>query len=140
MAVADDLDRVAELCRLGARQCLDEMLALGPRPAAAAGALLWDQQELSLQSKVDRLTALVSKLSAEAVVENLSDYAAQLKSVGDCAEAAEDKIREIQKVSDLLTRLSKVLDLGLAILAAAAAPTPATIAAVVAAAEGLGNN
>lgn len=137
MAAADDLDRVAELCRNGARRSLDEMMALGPKPDDPAGSLLWQQREMDLQSKVNRLTALVSKLTAAAVLSSLENYSGQLKSIGTAARKAQRQISKINQVSDLLTKLSHVLDLGLAILAAAAAPSPGTISAAVSAAKAL---
>lgn len=137
MAIADDLDRIAELCRAGARSSLDEMLALGPKPSDPAQGLLWEQQQLSLQDKVNRLSALVSKLTADAVIASLQAYAGELSNIRDAAQAAEAEIAKISEVSDLLTRLSKVLDLGLAILAAAAAPSATTIQAAINAADGL---
>lgn len=137
MAAADDLDRVAELCRNSARRSLDVMMALGPKPDDPAKSLLWQQQEMDLQSKVNRLTALVSKLTAAAVLSSLENYAGELNSIGTAAQNAQDQIGKINQVSDLLTKLSLVLDLGLAILAAAAAPSPATIGTAVSAAKAL---
>ena len=137
MAVADDLDQVAELCRNSARRSLDEMMALGPKPNDPAQSLLWEQQEMDLQSKVNRLTALVSKLTAGAVLASLEDYKGELSSIGNAAQNAQDQISKINRVSDLLARLAQVLDLGLAILAAAAAPTPGSIGAAVSAAQAL---
>jgi len=137
MAVADDLDQVAELCRNGARRSLDEMMALGPKPKDQAQALLWEQQEMDLQSKVNRLSALVSKLTATAVLSSLKEYADDLSLIGDAAQHAQGQISKINKVSDLLSKLSQVLDLGLAILAAAAAPSPGTIGVAVSSAKAL---
>jgi len=137
MAVADDLDQVAELCRNSARRSLDEMMALGPKPKVQAQALLWEQQEMDLQSKVNRLSALVSKLTAGAVLSSLKKYADDLSSIGDAAQRAQDQISKINQVSDLLSKLAQVLDLGLAILAAAAAPSPGTIGTAVSAAKAL---
>lgn len=137
MAVADDLDQVAELCRNCARRSLDEMMALGPKPKDQAQSLLWEQQEMDLQSKVNRLTALVSKLTAGAVLSSLKDCADDLNAIGNAAQDAQDQISKINQVSDLLGKLAQVLDLGLAILAAAASPSPGTIGAAVSAAKAL---
>lgn len=135
MAITDDLDTVAELCKTGAKSSLDAILALGPKPSDATQALLWEQQTTRLQGQLNSLSVLVSKLTAAAVIEGLGAFDDEMKQIATISEAAEEKIKEIKKISDLLIRLAKVLDLGLAILAAAAAPSPATIAAAVAAGE-----
>lgn len=137
MALANDLDQVADLCRNGARRSLNEMMALGPRPTDQAQALLWDQQEMDLQGKVNLLSTLVSKLTAGAVLSSLKDYADDLNAIGNAAQDAQDQISKINHVSDLLVKLAGVLDLGSAILAAAAAPSPDTIGAAVGAAKAL---
>ncbi len=131
MALADDLGRVADLCTVGAKQSLTAMLALGPKPEAPAKALLWEQQTTRLQGQLNSLTALNSKLNSASVIAGLQSFATELETVGKVSENAQAKIKKIKDVSDLLTKLAKILDLGLAVLAAAAAPSPATIAAVV---------
>ncbi|MBI1179690.1 MAG: hypothetical protein GC201_03975 [Alphaproteobacteria bacterium] len=131
MALYDDLASCAVACQLGAQKTLEIMFAMGPKPADPAQALLWEQQTTRLQGQLNSLSAMNSKLTAMAVIEGLKDYAADIEAVGAVAKAAQARIKQIQSVSDGLTRLAKILDLGLAILAAAAAPSPATIAAVV---------
>ena len=131
MAVADDLDKVAELCKTGARSTLTALLALGPKPDDPTGAFLWEQQTTRLQGQLNSLSALVSKLTAGAVVEGLKLFSLQLQTIGKVTADAEAEIKKIDDVSKLLTKLAKVLDLGLALLAAAAAPSPASIAAAV---------
>lgn len=131
MAVADDLGRVADLCSEGAMRVLAALLALGPKPEAPGEALLWEQQTTRLQGQLNSLTALNSKLTAASVMAGLNNLAKELQTVGRVAKAAQAKINRIKAVSDLLTKLAKVLDLGLALLAAAAEPSPATIAAIV---------
>lgn len=131
MAVADDLGRVADICSVGAKQTLAVMLALGPKPEATGDALLWEQQTTRLQGQLNSLTALNAKLTAASVIAGLSEFANELQKVGKASQEAQARIKKIKEVSDLLTKLAKVLDLGLALLAASAAPSPATIAAVV---------
>ena len=137
MALADDLDQVAELCRTGAKCTLSAILAMGPKPEDATQALLWEQQSTRLQGQLNSLSALVSKLTAAAVIEGLKDFGAELAQVAKVSSDAESQIKKIKDISGLLTKLAKVLDLGLALLAAAAAPSPATIAAVVTAGTAL---
>lgn len=136
MTVASDLDKAAELCRTGAKRTLAIMLEMGPKPGDSSQALLWEQQMTRLQGQLNSLSALVSKLTAAAVVQGLADFQAELKTIGAVSKEAEVKVKKIKQISEALTKLAKVLDLGLAVLAvlaAAAAPSPATIAAVVAA-------
>jgi len=133
MSVAQDLGSVADMCAVGAKQTLSAMLFLGPKPQGQTPALLWEQQTTRLQGQLNSLTALNSKLTAASVVEGLKDLASELAEIGKVSKAAQAKIKKIKEVSDLLTKLAKVLDLGLALLAASAAPSPATIAAVFAA-------
>ena len=130
MAVADDLGLVADLCSAGARRTLAVLLALGPKPEKAADALLWEQQTTRLQGQLNSLTALNSKLTAASVIAGLQNFASELATIGQVSKDAQAKIKQISEVSDLLTKLAKVLDLGLALLAASAAPSPTTIAAV----------
>lgn len=133
MAISDDLDQVAELCRTGAKHTLNVMLALGPKPDDPAAGLHWEQQMTRLQGQLNSLSALVSKLTAAAVLNGLAGFGAELASIGAVAKDAETKINAVNEVSELLTKLAKVLDLGLALLAASAAPSVASIAAAVAA-------
>ncbi len=131
MAVADDLDRVSDLCKTGAMLTLSALLALGPKPDDPTGALLWEQRSTRLQGQLNSLSALVSKLTAASVLQGLAGFDEELATVGQVSKDAEKKIKQIKDVSTLLKRLAGVLDLGLALLAAAAAPSPATIRAVV---------
>jgi hypothetical protein len=137
MSNLDNLDKASRLCKTGAKQTLNSLLALGPRPDNPTQALLWDQQTTRLQGQLNSLTALVSKLTASAVVAGLNSFSNELVVIGEVSLAAEAKIKKIKEVSALLGRLAKVLDFGLAILAAAAAPSAATIAGALASGEAL---
>lgn len=94
-------------------------------------ALLWEQQATRLQGQLNSLTALNARLTAESVLAALEDISSELEQVGKVAKDAQARIKKIKEVSELLTKLANVLDLGLALLAAAAAPSGATIGAVV---------
>lgn len=131
MGVANDLRAVADLCRTGAKQALNAQLTLGNKPDDPLEALLWEQRYTRLQGQLNSLSALNSKITAAAVSAGLSTFDDEMAEIGQVTKAANAKIKQIKKVSDLLTSLAKVLDLGLALLAAAAAPSAATIAAVV---------
>ena len=131
MSVADDLDRVTALCKTAAKRTLAERLELGPKPEDPGLALLWEQESTRLRGQMDSLSALVSKLTAAAIIEGLKDFEGELQEIGRVTERAEERIAQIEEVSELLSKVSKVLDLGTALLAAAAAPSPATIRALV---------
>ncbi|MEJ8860015.1 hypothetical protein WKW79_36125 [Variovorax robiniae] len=131
MTVAQDLGRVADLCADGAKKTLAAILALGPKPDGGPDALLWEQQSTRLQGQLNSLTALNSKLTAASVIAGLSTFAADLEIIGKASKDAQTRIAKIKAASELLTKLARVLDLGLALLAAAAAPSPATIGAVI---------
>lgn len=139
MSVAQNLGSAADMCAVGAKKTLSAMLSLGPKPQGQTPALLWEQQTTRLQGQLNSLTALNSKLTAASVIEGLKDFASDLEEIGKISKAAQARIKKIKEVSDLLTKLAKVLDLGLALLAASAAPSPATIAAVVAAGTAVSN-
>lgn len=131
MSVAEDLRSVANLCKIGAKSILEAQLALGSKPEDPIQILLWEQQYMRLQGQLNSLSALNSKLTASAVNEGLKAYEAELKTIGKITNAAQTKIKQIQKVSELLTKIAKVLDLGLALLEAAATSSSATIQALV---------
>lgn len=131
MSVADDIQRLANASQTGAHQVLEALIALGPRPTTSPADLAWDQTSTRLTGQMDSLTALVSKLSANAVIVGLSDYADAATQLGQVSASAEEEIKHIFEVSKLLTTLSRVLDVGLAVLALASAPSPAGAAALV---------
>lgn len=131
MTVAQDLGRVAELCAASAKKTLAAILALGPKPDGGTDALFWEQQSTRLHGQLNSLTALNSKLTAASVIAGLATFAADLETIGKASKDAQMRIARIEKASELLTKLARVLDLGLALLAAAAAPSPATIGAVI---------
>lgn len=137
MGTFESLASVAELCKDCAKITLDHLLSLGPKPMDATKGLLWDQQATRLQNQLDSLTALVSKLTAEAVIEGLKNYQPQLDHIGTLTKEARVEIQHMAQVSASLTKFSKVLDLGLAILSAAASPSLAAISAAVAASDTL---
>jgi hypothetical protein len=131
MSVAEDIQALADLCHAGAHQLLGQILGLGPRPTDPPPAgLLWDQQHTRLQGQMDSMSALAQKLSSTAVLVALESIADDMKQLAAVSAEAEKKIAEIRSSSELLTKLSRVLDLGLAILAAAAAPSVTTGMAV----------
>ena len=87
--------------------------------------------EVSIHGQLYSFSALNSKLAAAAVSEGLKEYEGELSTIGEVSVAALAKIKQVKKVSESLTKIAKVLDLGLALLAASAAPSPATTVALV---------
>lgn len=138
MTVAQDLGSAADMCAAGAKQTLSALLALGPKPEGASEAILWEQQSTRLQGQLNSLTALNARLTAASVIAGLEVFSEELTFIGKVSKEAQARIKKIKEVSELLTKLAKVLDLGLALLAAAAAPSPATIGTVIAAGEAVG--
>ena len=130
MAIADDLGRVADLCAEGAKKALVAKLSLGAKPQGHVDGLLWELRMQRLDGQLNSLTALNSKLTAASVLTGLADLAGELTTIGKVSADAQAKIKKINDISELLKKLAKVLDLGLALVAAAAAPSPATVAAV----------
>jgi hypothetical protein len=132
MSVADDVQSLADLALTAAHQAVGAQTALGPKPEAPDAAVqTWIQTDARLRDQISRLTALADKLSADAVIAGLAgsaDDIAQLQGVTDRAEAA---IKQIDDVSKLLTTIGHIVDVGAAVLALAAAPTPATAAGLV---------
>jgi hypothetical protein len=140
MTIASDLDDVAELCKVAAKRVLHTMLELGPKPQETLQALLWEQQATRLQGQLNSLSALVSKLTAAAVIEGLKPFQEELDTISDISKNAESRIKKVKQVSDLLIKLASILDLGLALLATAAAPSTVSIAAVVKAGTAVADN
>jgi len=130
MSVTTDISALQNLCMTSARCTLDQLLDLGPKPDDTVRALLWEQQTTRLQGQLNSLTAMNSKLAAASILTSLKKQTDALAKVGQVSRDAEKKIKQIAKVSDLLITLSKVLDLGLAVLTAAAGPTAASLTAV----------
>jgi hypothetical protein len=131
--------KVIDLCRTAARAVVDALVRMGARPSVGPAAVLWDKEEKRLQAQLSSLTDMITSLSATAVLVSLQDANAQnavltLEKVTTEAKAA---IKRIKKISSLLMTGARVLDLGLALLGLAAAPSVATGTAVVKAATAL---
>ena len=123
MSAADDLQSLADLCAAAAHQCLDEIVALGVKPTDAAPGLVWEQTRDHLEDQMGNLSAMATKLSSEAVLAVLDAAAGDLGDLADATQNAQQEIKQIQKISDFITRASQILDVGLAVLALASAPS-----------------
>jgi len=134
MSVKMNIKSVAKLCKVGAERTLFRILSLGARPDDPNAALLWDQQLTRLQGQLNSLTAMVSKLTALGILEELEEFRDELKTISEISKKAQKDIKKIKSVSGLLEKTAKILDLGLAVLAVAAAPSTMTISAAITAA------
>src|SRR4051812_26007163 len=116
MPLATNLQALADLCEAAAHQNLAAIIALGPRPADPAAAAGWDQSQARLKGQLDRLTALSVTLAAEAVIEGLAAAGEDLTAIAAVTAKAKDRIADIKKISNLLSAVGAVLDLGLAVV------------------------
>ena len=120
-------DSLRDLCIVTAERLLHEMLASGPKPVDTAKAFLWEQQTTRLQGQINSLSALATKLTAQEVIQAIKDLNTDLEAIDKVSKKAQEDINKIKKISDLLSIGSKILDLGLAVLAVAASPSSSTI-------------
>lgn len=132
MSTSKELAELAGLAQAAAEQVGVRIQRLGPRPdGGTPAAILWDQTSARLIANMSSLTAMISKVNAEAISAALDGAGADLASLSDVTRKANDRIKTINEISTFLSTLGKILDVGLAILAAAAAPSPTTLAAIV---------
>jgi hypothetical protein len=132
MSVADNIQALADLCGTAAHELLDAMIGLGPRtadPDPAAHA--WDQTRASLQGQMDQLTALATQLSSEAVLAALAAQQDAIDRLAGVTDRAETEIKRIQDASKLLSTAARILDVGLAVLTLASAPSVASVKALI---------
>ncbi len=134
------LRSASQLCNASAATALKAQLALGARPAAPAEAALWDQKNTRLRGQILSLTELAPKLAAASVLQGLSSLQGDLDTLTTITKEAEAKIKKIAEVSELLTQIGKVLDLGVAILIMAASPSADNAEKVVAAVKKLASD
>lgn len=137
MSVSSDLKVLAKLCSVSATKCLERKLALGPKPDDPAEAMVWEQQRTRLSGQIDSLSAMNIKIASASVAAALDEFGDELAAIATSSRNAQAAIRKIKEVSLLLTKVSRVLDLGLAVLAAAAAPGASSVAAALEAAGAL---
>ena len=123
MTVKTDLQALADLCEAAAQQNVAQVIALGPRPAdGTPAAAAWDHTQKRLKDQTDHLNAMAVELSAKAVVQALAGATDDLAAVGAVTKDAQAQIAKIKRVSDLLSTVGAVIDLGMAVLAVAGDP------------------
>ena len=138
MSLETNLQALAELCEASAHQNLTAIIALGPRPTDAAAAGAWDETQGRLKGRMDRLTALSVSLAGEAVVQALAAAGQDLSAITAVTAKARKRIADIKKISAVLSAVGAVLDLGLAVVTLAGAPTADGLEDVVRKAKALG--
>jgi DNA-binding protein YbaB len=132
MSTRQDLEQLADLCNAAARAASEAIQRLGPRPAfPREAAEAWDANVERLSTQVDRLTTLASQFASIAVTQALEGAWPQLQQLQQAAATAEARIAEMHAISDAARKIAQVVNLGIAVLALAAAPGPATAAGVV---------
>jgi uncharacterized BrkB/YihY/UPF0761 family membrane protein len=125
MSATQDILDLAELHSACADKADKKQQALGPRPAAPPeAAAAWDKANADLQNQINDLTAQANNLAAQAVLTALAGADAELEGLKDATALAKLRLKHIRELSDLLSTLGAVLDVGVAILALATAPTP----------------
>ena len=120
---AQQLLDFANLCDDAAGKLSDQISALGPRPADPLAADSWDLSVQRLNGQINSLTRMAINESAEAVTDALAAQQDCLAKLGDATSAAERRIAGIAEAAKLLTTVSRILDVGLAILTTAHDPT-----------------
>ncbi|ATC23823.1 hypothetical protein [Caulobacter vibrioides] len=120
--IADDL----------ANEVQKRLVHLPDRPGAAdpVSQAAWDAQYQYLTSQRQRLSALATTFAVQAAGAAIDDVAQGLKDVAKATEAAQEQIKQIEKVSDFVTRIAQVIDLGVAVAAAIADPSVGTLKTV----------
>ncbi|MEM9500393.1 MAG: hypothetical protein AAF941_00975 [Pseudomonadota bacterium] len=135
MTIAASLKILAKLCSTAASKCLERKLAMGPKPDDPIEALVWDQERTRLSGQIDSLSAMNVHLGSASIAAALKDFSDELNFIAGVSKDANSEIRKIKQVSQLLTKVARVLDLGLAVIAAAANPGAAAIGAALKAAN-----
>lgn len=129
MSISNDLATVIDLGLTAQQRVLQALITLGNKPTQPAEILLWEQQNMLLLNRINELSALNVKLTAQAVNEGLKELQANLTEIKTASENAKTKLAEITEVSDLLNTVAKILDMGVALVAAVASPSTTTLAA-----------
>lgn len=135
MSTAKILKDVASLCAASAKQCVEAIFELGGEPTDPVEKQNWTLQRSRLRNQMRSLDALNIELGAASIAAALKDYEDDLASISAASKDAKKDIRKIKDAAKLLTKVARVIELGSAILAAAAKPGADTIVAVVKAAQ-----
>ncbi|MFL6844118.1 MAG: hypothetical protein ACJ8ER_04475 [Allosphingosinicella sp.] len=131
MATTDDLHELARLCNAAARAASAAIDRLGPRPDDPAQAEAWRAHADRLNAQVGRLTGLAGTFADLAVSASLDAAWPQLERLREATATAEERIARMAAISDAAKKIAQVVDLGIAVLALAAGPSPAGAVGVV---------
>ncbi len=123
MAAITDLKSAQALCDAAADAAMDRLLALGIRPADAAAAADWDDQDALLKSKISTLSHLSSSIGAQIVVQALEDVWPQLDELDQVTAAAQASIARIERINRALTVIASVVTFAAAVVEVSTQPT-----------------
>lgn len=109
-----------------------QLVALPDRPDAAnpVAQAAWDAQYQYLKSQRQNLSALATTYAIQDAGAAIQDVADELKDVAKTTQQAQTQIKTIQKISDFVTAIALVIDLGVAVTAAVAGPDAGSLKAV----------
>ena len=126
MSTADDLQALAEAVHASEIRLVRAIGQLPDRPHDPRAAAAWDEEANRLDREVGRLAVLSQELAAKAVTAALGAYTKETAALREVCEHARERIARIAKVSDALTTIGRILDVGGAVLALIAAPSGTT--------------
>ena len=130
MSTADDLQALAEAAQQAQHRTLRAISELGPRPPSPPASDVWDRSAERLDAAAGHLGQLAQDLCAKAVVGALDRYPAEVARLREVADHARERIRQIARVTDVMTTISRIIDVGAAVLSLAAAPSPGKVLAL----------
>jgi hypothetical protein len=118
------LEGQAKIANDLADEVQSRLVHLPDRPGATdpVGQAAWDAQYQYLTSQRQRLSALATTFAIQAAGAAIADVAQELKDVAKATAEAQQRIKDIQKISDFVSRIAQVIDLGVAVAAAVANP------------------
>ena len=131
MTAAADIASAATLCLNAANAATTTLIAMGPCPAAPTAAAAWHDQDTALKTNISDLNNLSATLSAVAVTDALNGLWQDLAGLNAAVSSVQSDIATIADISNVMTKLSTIINFAVAVAAVAAAPTPAGVESVV---------
>lgn len=128
----------AALCNQAADALSDQISDLGPKPNDPVAAAAWSMKLQRLNGQINSLTRIAIQDSAQAVLDALDVEQPCLDDLAKVTAGAEQRVKQIEHVAALLTTVSRILDVGLAILSTA--QDPANLPSLITAVSALGKD
>ena len=122
MTPAKNLKALSEFCAELSHNCLTAIHNLGPKPTDASALDIWKKRREDLEKSMNELSnqaGILAALAINAALDEVEDDLIKVKSVTDQAQS---EIKEIQKISDFIERVGKVVDLVTNVIALVQAP------------------